>query len=265
MKILFWNTNRNEKINIYVASLVLDNNIDVLIMAEYRDNEKELLSQLEKDHINLDICKTFGCERISVFSSYANVKPGFQNNYCSIQIIQDKYVICCVHLNTDLHGDRSNERLATIQDIMLECGKIEEQINTKSTIIIGDFNEMPYGKACLNANGLHGLPALDVSDPATRTINHKKYRKFYNPMWNLMGDFSYPPGTYFFNQSKLDSPMWYMLDQIIISQDILPVLNKESVKIITSCSISELADKNRRPDKRISDHFPIMCEIKDRN
>ena len=78
-----------------------------------------------------------------------------------------------------------------------------------------------------------------------------------------MGDFSYPPGTYYLNQAKLYSPMWYMLDQVIVSKDVLPLLKKESVKIITSCGYSDLVDKNQHPDKKISDHFPIMCEIVD--
>lgn len=265
MKILFWNTNRNKEINKYVASLVQDNNIDVLVLAEYKDDGKNLCAQLKKDNINLDSCNTSGCERISVFSNYVNVEAGFQNKYCSIQIIKNSYILCCMHLITDLHGNRDDERLEIIQDVMHECRKSEEKINSQDTIIIGDLNEMPYGKGCLNANGLHGLPALDITDDAIRTVNGKAYRKFYNPMWNLMGDFSYPPGTYFLNQSKLYSPMWYMLDQIIISHDLLPYLNKGSVKIITSCSASDLSDKTGHPDKKISDHFPIMCEVRDKN
>ncbi len=42
-----------------------------------------------------------------------------------------------------------------------------------------------------------------------------------------MGDFSYPPGTYYVNQSKLHSPMWYMLDQVIMSKDVLPLFRIE--------------------------------------
>ena len=58
--------------------------------------------------------------------------------------------------------------------------------------------------------------------------------------------------------------MWYIVDQVVLSQDILPLFKKESLKIITSCSYSDLRDKNDHPDKKISDHFPIVCEIKDK-
>lgn len=146
---------------------------------------------------------------------------------------------------------------------MYDIHKIEDNIQTQRTIVIGDINEMPYGRGCLNANGFHGLPALNISDKPTRTVNEIEYRKFYNPMWNLMGDFDYPPGTFYVNQSKLHSPMWYMLDQVIISQDVLPIFNKDSLKIITVCSYADLVDDSKHPNRKISDHFPIMCEIED--
>ena len=263
MRILFWNTHKNKSINPYIASLVYDNDIDVLVLSEYDANVDELNKMFEGNNQRLTKCNTLGCERIDVWTSYANIKSGIQEKYYSIQIINDDFVLCCIHLCTDLYGDHSDERLAIIQRIMYDVKKIEEKIESQRTIVIGDINEMPYGRGCLNANGFHGLPALDISDKPTRTVNEIEYRKFYNPMWNLMGDFSYPPGTYYINQSKLHSPMWYMLDQIIISQDVLPLFSRESLKIITTCSYADLVDDNKHPNRKISDHFPIMCEIED--
>lgn len=263
MRILFWNTNRNEGINPYIASLVYDYKIDILVLAEYRANKNELRRMFEDNRQKLILLNTLGCDRIDVWSNYINVKSGIQERYYSIQIVNDKFVLCCVHLHTDLYSDNSDERLATIQRIMYDVQKTESIIQSRYTIIIGDINEMPYGKGCLNANGFHGLPALSVKDNPTRTVKEMEYRKFYNPMWNLLGDFSYPPGTYYVNLSKLHSPMWYMLDQVILSQELLPFFNKKWLKIITCCSYSELMDANQHPDKKISDHFPIVCEIKE--
>jgi len=250
MKILFWNTNRNSAINPYVASIVCDYNIDILVIAEYGADKNELCDMFKNNKQYLTECNTLGCDRIEAWSSYVNVKPGIQERYYSIQVIQEEFILCCVHMFTDLHGDRSDERLAIIQKIMYDIQKIEKEIQSQRTIIIGDINEMPYGKGCLNANGFHGLPALTISDRPTRTVNEMEYRKFYNPMWNLPGDFSYPPGTYYVNQSKLHSPMWYMLDQVIMSQDILPLFKKECLKIITSCSYADLMDESQHPNKK---------------
>lgn len=261
MRILFWNTKNNENINSYVVNLVRDYNIDVLIMAEYNADKENLSTLFEENHQDLVSCNTSGCERISIWSNYIEVDSGIQDKYYSIQIFCGKYILCCVHLMSDLHSDSSDERLAKTQQIMYDIRKTEEEINSQNTIIIGDFNEMPYGKGCLSANGFHGLPMLSIKDKATRVVNGVEYRKYYNPMWNLFGDFSYPPGTYYLNKSALYSPMWYMLDQVIISKDILPLFRKESLKIITSCSDMDLTDKYQHPNKQISDHFPIMCEF----
>lgn len=47
LKILFWNTHSNN-VNEYIVNLVIDNGIDVLVMAEYEDNEDELKMLLIK-------------------------------------------------------------------------------------------------------------------------------------------------------------------------------------------------------------------------
>ena len=231
MRILFWNTHKKKDINPYIASLVLDNEIDILALSEYDANIDELNAMFKDNNQRLIKCNTLGCDRIDVWSSYVNIKSGIQEKYYSIQIMYD------IH-------------------------KIEDIIQTQRTIVIGDINEMPYGRGCLNANGFHGLPALNISDKPTRTVNEIEYRKFYNPMWNLMGDFDYPPGTFYVNQSKLHSPMWYMLDQVIISQSMIPFMIKEELKIIVKCKNKPLYTKNGYPNSNISDHFPIVCEFK---
>lgn len=264
MKVLFWNTYKNENINPYIVSLVQEHNVDVLIVAEYVANEGELGNMFKASGFQMVSCNTFGCKRINVWSNYIDVQAANQNEYYSIQILPGRYILCGVHLMTDMYGEREEERLALSQQIIHDIKEVEEKIDSQKTIIIGDFNEMPYGKSCLNANGFHGLPVLSVDDSSTRSVNGIEYKKFYNPMWNLMGDFSYPPGTYYLNQSKLKSPMWYMLDQIIMSKELLPDFKRESLKIITTCRISDLADRAGHPNKKISDHFPIICEIKNR-
>ena len=264
MRILFWNTHRNTTINSYLLSLVEDYDIDILVIAEYQGCESELCKLLQRSKQKLKKNNTFGCERLNVWSNYYDIEPNVQGTYHYIQVIKKKLVLCCVHLFSDLHGDYRDDRLDEIEQIMNDINKIESKIESKKTIIIGDFNEMPYDKGCLSAKGFHGLPALRLDDKPTRTVRKKAYRKFYNPMWNLMGDFHYPPGTYFLNKAQLYAPMWYMLDQVIISKDIIPLFKKDSLNILTKCSYSDLMDLQGRPDKSISDHFPIICEIIDK-
>ena len=48
--------------------------------------------------------------------------------------------------------------------VMHDIHETEEKLNSGKTVIIGDMNEMPYAKGCLNAFGLHGLPVLREDD-----------------------------------------------------------------------------------------------------
>ena len=52
LKILFWNTHSNN-VNEYIVNLVIDNGIDVLVMAEYEDNEDELKMLFDKAGISI--------------------------------------------------------------------------------------------------------------------------------------------------------------------------------------------------------------------
>lgn len=84
---------------------------------------------------------------------------------------------------------------------------------------------------CSIITGLSGGAALQILDKGSRTVYGKEYEKMYNPMWNLFGDFKYPPGTYYRVESKLYNPCWFMLDQVIISQSMIPLMVKEIEEI----------------------------------
>lgn len=261
MRLLFWNTYKNCKINDYIVSIVQEKNIDILITAEYSADENELNQKLIE--IGMPLTKTcnIGCNRISMWTNFINVSPATQNNHYSIQIINNEYIICGLHLPTNLHGDYSNERHLEMTSIINDINNLSSEINSKKIILIGDMNEMPYNQGCLNADSFHGLPVLNEQDSKYRTVNGKCYKKYYNPMWNLFGNFHYPPGTYYYNNSRLHNPMWYMFDQVIISQELIPFFNNENLEIITDCYLGDLFDNKMHPNKNISDHFSIFCEI----
>ena len=68
MRILFWNTHKNKGINPYIASLVLDNEIDILALSEYDANIDELNAMFKDNNQRLIKCNTLGCDRIDVWS-----------------------------------------------------------------------------------------------------------------------------------------------------------------------------------------------------
>ena len=46
MNISFWNTHKNEKINEFLISLILEKNLDIMILAEYNDNINYIINEL---------------------------------------------------------------------------------------------------------------------------------------------------------------------------------------------------------------------------
>ncbi len=259
MKLLFWNTHKNENINKYILGLVEENEIDIVILAEYNSNIEQLDEVLSKSKKRLQRWNTIGSDRIKIWGNYIDIQPGIQNKYYSLQVINREYILCGVHMFSNLNGERNDERELLANQIMEEIDELRKKINSDKVIILGDINESPYEKTCLSARGFHALPALGKENDISRSVNGKIYEKMYNPMWNLFGDFSYPPGTYYRSESKLYTSSWYMIDQVIISPSMISLLKREDLKIIVKCLGGNLYTGKKHPDKKISDHFPVMC------
>ena len=86
---------------------------------------------------------------------------------------------------------------------------------------------------------------------------------FYNPMWNFLGDFSEPYGTYYHSTADTVNPYWNVYDQVIIRPSLRKRFVDENLKIITETTTMSLLDKNKHPNRSISDHLPITFEIKE--
>lgn len=86
---------------------------------------------------------------------------------------------------------------------------------------------------------------------------------FYNPMWNFLGDFREPYGTYYHSSADTVNPYWNIYDQVIIRPAMRKRFVDDNLKIITETATVSLLDKNKHPDREISDHLPITFEIKE--
>ena len=261
MKILFWNANRNKDINKYIVDLVESYKVDVLVVAEYVADTDELDTLLNQTSQKLQKCMTVGCTRINIWSNYNNIDPGTQSKYYSFQIINDAFIICGVHLISNLHGDKSRERAAIIRQIVNEIKQLKEKTSINNIIIIGDLNEMPYEEGCLNADCFHGLPVLNIQDSFSRIVDAQEYEKYYNPMWNFFGDYNNPPGTYYYSGNEVENSFWNVYDQVMIRPCLRGQFVDDELKILCETKKRKLIDANNHPDKKISDHLPIVFEI----
>lgn len=206
---------------------------------------------------------TLGCDRIKIIGRKKGVEPGIQGIRYSIQIIENKYILCAIHLPSQMSSGHQERRNIVIRTILKDIQDVEEKLGTKRSIILGDFNEDPYEDGCLSATNFHGLPCLNDTLRNYRTIEGKQFEMFYNPMWSLFGDFNSPPGTYYYAGSDPKCSYWHIFDQVMIRSCLKSEFIKDSLEIIVKVGERTLLNEKGQPNKEYSDHLPIVFEIQE--
>lgn len=259
MRYLFWNTHRNQMINSTLCELIVENRISIVILAEYCAETDELIVLLADYGIEMKRYDSL-YPRITMLGVIAEVEMKADVD-AAIHIINGKDILCCVHLNSKIYAGHESDREIMIEHVIHDVQIVEKEIGTENSIIVGDFNINPYESACIDARYFHGIPVLAEAEKRTREVAKKEYSMFYNPMWNFFGDFTYPYGTYYYNNGKAQNTFWHIHDQVIFRPALKERFVQESLKILTATKTKYLLDGKGHPDKKISDHLPIMFEF----
>ena len=143
MRVLFWNTNKNDNINAVLSELIVENDISIVVLAEYTASMEQLVQTLLSKGKEMNPYITNGCERIKILGNILNVEPSLQSSHASIQILYNKYILCCLHLNSKIYSGHEERRNILIGQIINDVLKIEKDLKTEDTIIVGDFNINP--------------------------------------------------------------------------------------------------------------------------
>lgn len=264
MRFLFWNTNRNSDINSVLCDIIYQKKINIAILAEYKADIQDLVFQSSVKGLMMCEYATVGCDRIKMIGTFDSKRIAMsrQAAYYSMQIVDDSLLLCGVHLPSKLHATADKQELC-FNEISCDVVVAELECQIENSIVVGDFNQNPYENGCLGAMGFHGIPVAEETAALSRTILRKKYKMFYNPMWNLLGDFDYPPGTYYCNSNEAINPFWNMFDQVIIRPQLREKFVESSLEIVTETNMYSLVDSKNRPNKKYSDHLPIIFEIRE--
>ncbi len=266
MKVLFWNTYQNMEIDSYILDFMEENPCDIIILAEYPNSINGLCNQLSVLAMDFYPWEQIGCNTIKIVSS---------KTY-KIKLLRDSGRYCIYRL-TSLYGEMilaalhfQCKRDYSHWTIEYSAGKMKETIEEveageghRKTLIVGDFNANPFEPACINADCFHALPSRKEAKKGKRTVQGRPFSTFYNPMWNLFGDFYGAAGSYFYTRNDIHMYQWNIFDQVILRPELADSLVKESLKIVTEIKNVSLLNRNGRPKKGISDHLPIFFEIKE--
>lgn len=260
MVIAFWNVNR-KKNNKIVAQLVTERFVDILVLIEYKEDYKELVQLLKQ----LD--DRYSCSFRNVASdilviSRVKTEPALMGEFFSTYQIDDKFMMCAVHFPSRLYRDNA-DRVFKANQLKKDLYSIRKEIQCQPLIILGDFNDDPYNEMVGSALGFDGFPDKYDVRKGCRISNGISSEMLYNPMWNCMGDFNHPPGTYYKSEGKAFETRWHMWDQLLLSQEIMNKLVPESLEIVVQIGDEKLAKSNGQPNKKISDHFPVAFTLKE--
>lgn len=261
MKYLFWNTHKNIQINDVLSEIIIENDINMVLLAEYNADSADLITKVSNQHLKMQEYPMLS-KRIKMFGTIANIHGGKESDQYCIRVINNQDIICCVHLNSKIYNGEADSREDTVQYILHDIEEKEQEINSENSIVVGDFNSNPYDNALINARYFHGMPIYDIAKSKSRTFNGHEYRMFYNPMWNFLGDADKPYGTYYYSGSNAINTYWHIYDQVIIRPALKERFIQDSLKIITGTKTKSLLNGKGHPDKQYSDHLPIMFEIK---
>lgn len=172
------------------------------------------------------------------------------------------YQLFFVHLASPLGaGNAASNSIRTAAGLRSAIEKHEAQEANGDTLVIGDFNMRPYDEGMVVPLGLHAAPCMHAASKS-RTIDGEKYPYFYNPMWELLGNWSTSrqPGTFYW-VNKTDATKWHLIDQVIVRPAFAQKLSSGKPYIHTKAGSIELLSKRGAIQKDISDHLPITISL----
>ena len=276
--ILFWNTNitakncsdeeRNNRIEEAIVELVGNLQCDVVVLAEYNIDTNNLCNKLSFIDRDFEEDVSIQESRIKILSDKSLNKNIVQDSeYYIIQTVEKndfEFSLAGVHFPSKLHADKQDIELVG-SDFMRDLLDSEKEVGHEKVVIVGDFNANPFERLVTDAGYIHAIYDASIVEKMKHRVVYRKERQmFYNPMWNFLGDFKSPKGTYYGESGKVEKFFWNIFDQVIISADTINAFDKESLEIITKSGNVSFIEENEKPNAKLySDHLPIYFSIKE--
>ena len=278
--VLFWNTgirksdvwenpDKVSRIEDAVADAASENNCDIIILAEFPISTTGLCNQLSLTGRDFR-------ERYPIVPK-ARVKI-LADSFLKNEIIRDSryyavhdfriadyhFLLAGVHLPSKLHANERDIQI-TGRQLIEAVREAEAEVKHQKVVITGDFNANPFEDVIAGSDYLHAIfDSAIVERIRSRIVYGARKQIFYNPMWNLFGDYHDPKGSYYSESGESYRLYWNIFDQVIMSADFIRAYRKESLKIITGTSGRQFADRSGKPDaSAYSDHFPLFFSFQE--
>lgn len=276
IRCLFWNINyKNSPFENIIRDISKE--IDILILAEAENIDYTIVENLTKlKHIKSISALDHGALTPAIFSSENGFNLTHINTAISKRLIfynlscpgaQD-LLLCGIHFpskleyNTETQEEIANAYIGWINEI-------EEGLNTKRTIVVGDFNMNPFELGMIKPKTFNATLSKEMAKTSPRTFHYGKYDFFYNPMWNFMGDHRFSSSTpklpgsyYFYSTTDVKIIYWNVFENVLLRPDVIDNIDLSTLAIPTNVGGHQLADANYEIDLvNYSDHLPLIFNL----
>jgi endonuclease/exonuclease/phosphatase (EEP) superfamily protein YafD len=264
-KFLFWNLNGSD-VSGLLCRMAREELIDMFILAECGSKSWELIEALNAERSDYQMGWS-NCERLLFLTRFNSrwLTALFESSHISIQRLElparRSLLIAAAHLPSKLHFSEESQVFESVQ-LARMIEEVEASEGHQRTMLLGDLNMNPFEAGMVGARGgLHATMSRRIAGRDTRTVQNEKYRFFYNPMWNHMGDRTDAGGTFYYESSEAVCYFWNMYDQVLLRPDLLKGFAPEQVRIVTEIGGVPLLEGGRPNRKVASDHLPVLVEL----
>lgn len=282
IKFLTWNLKNNKDKNFFIElnTFVKHKQIDVIVLQEcFTDFTDELSDFFEID----DFLNSKGKRWVRVFiNKKSNINYDSATSYslnkmrCA-QLTTSKgfkFNLIGLHLYSE-YGKSKRQQLVDNKEIPTYIQEFETKQKNDKTLIVGDINYRPFDIELEQADFINSNSDRNVIRLLkNKGLGEHNYRFFYNPMWNVLGDYDLiakeqkPSGTYYWYPDDVEKYHWNLIDGALLSPTIMDNIKIETIKIHSKLNKTELVKTsiNKQDEtlimEGISDHLPVTFSLK---
>jgi exonuclease III len=281
--LLSWNTGKEKTVlrGQVIAELASEHSLDILVFQEYSGQYINTILNANYDEIPYPGSGINRRVRIFIKQGtfkYFSIKTAFNSKLVFVHLKRlsgtEDFNIVGVHLYSKL-GNTKRQQLWKNHPFVEKINEFEKtQSNNNRTIVVGDFNYCPYENDLTDPHVFNAIENRHLIEYfQLNKLGKRNHNYWYNPMWNLLGDFDYnkqtkkqATGTYF-RYNKAEIPYWNLFDGLILRPSIMDRIDFANSEILTETKSTKflkpliIRENESFINESLSDHLPIKFTI----
>lgn len=272
MNFLYWNIHKRVNFFDAIVELVCENEIDVLMLAEFPEQKLEpvLEVQLQARNSNYHLVPQLQSNKVVIFSCLENkaITDIYDSSRLTIKrlfspLLGEPINLAICHFY-DAHNTTANNQSEYAQNVRIQIERVEKDTSCTKTILCGDMNMDPFDEGIVKTYGFNAVMDKKIARNGYREVDGNRFMFFYNPMWGFLGDTGKGDvcGTYYYNPSQPIQIYWHVLDQVMIRPSLLDYFDTEKLQIVTkTTNYTFITNQGLIDAKNYSDHLPILFNL----